>query len=681
MKLWKITAIFLLACLLLLAGCKEHVHEYTSAVHPAACEADGATVYTCACGDSYSETIPAPGHSWDNGITVSEASCKEEGGVSYACTVCGAKKDVAIPRNENHVFSAGTVTKEPTCTGEGILERTCTVCGKTERESVAPTGKHTFGDLTVTKAPTCKEEGEAERLCTVCSFSEKESVLKTEEHVWGNPTVTLWETCGNDGEERTVCTVCAKEKTVVRPAAGPHAYVHTVTTEATCTLPGEAHLLCSVCGDTKTESIPALGVHDWNVTVVTQPTCTQSGSKQLTCTRCGAQQTEAVPPKADAHTWDNGKVTKNALCVIKGIKTYTCKVCKETKQEFIAPTGKHTYKQSVFREPTKDTEGIMQYTCTICNTGYTDVIPPAVPADPYHLRTGYSDSHYVDFSITGSTLTVKGKIIEEGLTHVWVRCGSDKSDRDQSRTVQVRSGEAFTFTFPLHHVKGPTYILVYTHCTGDKDNQYFSHVYNTAAVTKEDGEYRLITPSFYSDNTQLLSARPMPEDGLGTVSDAVQKFSDSLVKNEKSTYKKIQILHDWVAQNIYYDYDYMGGRTSSTWTDAEDVLKNRNTMCVGLVNILADLLRAQGIPCHTVKATIYNTPSKAGGTPTVRTSGHVLLEAYLAEEDRWMLIDPTWTSKNRYENGRFIQKEMSHLYFDVSVEFISFSQKLTGFAP
>lgn len=39
-----------------------HRHEYASAETPATCKEDGVITYTCECGDTYTETIPSPGH-------------------------------------------------------------------------------------------------------------------------------------------------------------------------------------------------------------------------------------------------------------------------------------------------------------------------------------------------------------------------------------------------------------------------------------------------------------------------------------------------------------------------------------------------------------------------------------------------------------------------------------------
>ena len=83
------------------------------------------------------------------------------------------------------------------------------------------------------------------------------------------------------------------------------------------------------------------------------PTCTADGNKAYyQCEYCdqifedaeGETETtkEAVTIKATDHKWDNGVVTKAATCTEKGVKTYTCSVCKETKTEEIPALG-HKY--------------------------------------------------------------------------------------------------------------------------------------------------------------------------------------------------------------------------------------------------------------------------------------------------------------------------------------------------
>ncbi len=66
-----------------------HTHSYAAAVTTAAtCETPGVRTYTCACGDSYTETIPATGHHYKAVVTA--PTCTEKGFTTYTCETCGA---------------------------------------------------------------------------------------------------------------------------------------------------------------------------------------------------------------------------------------------------------------------------------------------------------------------------------------------------------------------------------------------------------------------------------------------------------------------------------------------------------------------------------------------------------------------------------------------------------------
>ena len=105
-----------------------HTHNYSETItkEPACTEA-GEKTYTCDCGDGYTEVIPAKGHDYLDGI----------------CAGCGEK-------DPNHVHSyKESITKEPTCVEAGEKTYTC-VCGDGYTEEIPATGKHDYVDGTCT---------------------------------------------------------------------------------------------------------------------------------------------------------------------------------------------------------------------------------------------------------------------------------------------------------------------------------------------------------------------------------------------------------------------------------------------------------------------------------------------------------------------------------------------------
>ncbi|MCC8100776.1 MAG: hypothetical protein LIP11_00440, partial [Clostridiales bacterium] len=77
-----------------------HVNEPTlTGSLTATCTTDGYNNYrynNC-CGATYTETVSATGHSWDEGVVTKEATGMSEGEITYTCTVCDAKKTESIP--------------------------------------------------------------------------------------------------------------------------------------------------------------------------------------------------------------------------------------------------------------------------------------------------------------------------------------------------------------------------------------------------------------------------------------------------------------------------------------------------------------------------------------------------------------------------------------------------------
>ncbi|MBQ3182248.1 MAG: InlB B-repeat-containing protein, partial [Clostridia bacterium] len=111
----------------------EHTHKYTSVTTEPTCTTAGKTVYSCSCGDSYTETIPATGHDYSESIT--EATCTEAGKNVKTCNNCGDTVTVTVPAL-GHSFGAWIETTAPTTTATGVETRVCTVCGATETRDI-----------------------------------------------------------------------------------------------------------------------------------------------------------------------------------------------------------------------------------------------------------------------------------------------------------------------------------------------------------------------------------------------------------------------------------------------------------------------------------------------------------------------------------------------------------------
>ncbi len=150
----------------------------------------------------------------------------------------------------------------------------------------------------------------------------------------------------------------------------------------------------------------------------------------------------------------------------------------------------------------------------------------------------------------------------------------------------------------------------------------------------------------------------------------IKKLAKTITKNTKTNLEKAKKIHDWVSKNIYYDWD---GFNKDDYGDNDtiSVLKNRKCVCVGYANLVDELLKAVNIPSRKTVGFALGGGLNQKNWDEVkdRDKNHIWNEAYI--NGRWIIIDTTWDSSNRFENGKFQNGVLSYNYFDPSLEFFS----------
>ncbi len=140
----------------------------------------------------------------------------------------------------------------------------------------------------------------------------------------------------------------------------------------------------------------------------------------------------------------------------------------------------------------------------------------------------------------------------------------------------------------------------------------------------------------------------------------IRKLSQEITGSVNTDYEKARLIHDWVAENIWYDLDASRSDDKLSWSSqsALTVLHDRKAVCAGYSNLTAALMRAAGIPCKFVSGELggWNVPSVKSGEP------HAWNEAFV--NGRWIFIDTTGDSSNYYEDGKFSkQQSVNQPYF------------------
>ncbi|MBD5139035.1 MAG: hypothetical protein HDT24_06985 [Ruminococcus sp.] len=221
----------------------------------------------------------------------------------------------------------------------------CEICGdESEKED------HNMVEVPDTdKEPTCTEEGKkADMVCSDCGHEKTGEAIEKTEHTPGEPVREdeVAATCTEEGSYNEVikCKDCGyiistEKKTIDKIPHTPGTPAKENEIEATCTKDGSYDMVtrCTVCEeaiDTEHTVVPALG-HDFGSLVQGETTHYQE------CSNCGTKVGEA------AHTKDSGTVTTAPTKDTDGVRTYSCTVCgKVLDTEIISALGEdheHSY--------------------------------------------------------------------------------------------------------------------------------------------------------------------------------------------------------------------------------------------------------------------------------------------------------------------------------------------------
>ena len=350
---------------------------------------------------------------------------KTGGTVSFDITV---KRSVTPPAHTCTLTKVPA--KAATCTEDGNIEYyQCSDpdCGKLYKDAagtqeitlaatVIKAAGHTDLKKTEAKKATCEENGnEAYWFCNGCNkyYTDNDNTVGTEttlEALTIKATGHDWEVIkGADGSSTHTLKCKSCNKTVDEVHAD-----RTGDVSNEWKTDKDNHWNVYGCG-----TIMNKAAHTWNAGVETTPaTCTKAGVKTFTCTKCGYEKTEPIPviahqyewkhdetnhwqecsvchdiidkaehtyashkcedtatctkaecgyvKPAGQHSWNDGEVTTPATCTTDGVKTYTCKVCSETKTEPIKASGHSLTKVEAVAATCTEGGNNEYYTCSVC---------------------------------------------------------------------------------------------------------------------------------------------------------------------------------------------------------------------------------------------------------------------------------------------------------------------------
>lgn len=182
---------------------------------------------------------------------------------------------------------------------------------------------------------------------------------------------------------------------------------------------------------------------------------------------------------------------------------------------------------------------------------------------------------------------------------------------DLKYTYNLKSTGTY-FNFPLQMGDGNYTVKIYEHVTGTKYKVIYTES-KTVDILDENAVY-------------LLSSQQVNWDK----NDRAVILASKLTEKKFSQKDKILSIYEYVIRHVDYDYEKIKTLSYDYIPQADAVLEDGKGICYDYAVLLAVMLRSQGIPTKLIK-----------GYSTFTSEYHAWNEIYLAQENRWIIVDPT----------------------------------------
>lgn len=299
----------------------------------------------------------------------------------------------------------------------------------------------------------------------------------------------------------------------------------------------------------------------------------------------------------------------------------------------------------------------------------------------YNSLTSNNDDYYFTATINDSVLTVDGQDLVKDDQWFEVLVIDTANKEIVKKKVKKGSDGKYSVALNVPLNDGSYYLNIFRSKTQDGD---FDCIYSYVPLNCKNKKLSLTSSPVYINNykninsideNDLLNANSKYED------EGIVKKVQEITKGIKEPIQKIKAIHDWIADNIYYDFDFekesiknYNGYNAIEEKDAANVFKRKKGVCAGFADLFAFMVREVDIPCLVIDGQGISKPSDTAWNNITMANAHAWNMVYL--NGKWIIVDVTWDCRNKYENGDFIKGLKNYTYFNPTWEFFSLTHKI-----
>lgn len=221
--------------------------------------------------------------------------------------------------------------------------------------------------------------------------------------------------------------------------------------------------------------------------------------------------------------------------------------------------------------------------------------------------------------------------------------------------------------------KGKYYVFLYSSNNGFSFEAYIGGK-QIVLELDSNGEWSFVLPVYAKWNIDLIkngNLKYVYNDTILFSIKTTERFALMLTRDCKTDRDKVLKIHDFVAGNLYYDYDILNSGASTNLT-IEQIVREKKCVCQGFADLTLVLLKslnfkAENILCYAIP----NIFEEGWSNMINRRSdiNHIITRVKV--DGKWLYMDVTWDSGNKFIDGVYITGEVSHTYYDMTIAFLS----------
>ena len=335
---------------------------------------------------AYTTDLNDSGHAYNEGTEDPVHNCGQTGTLTQVCSFCNKTRTTTIPAAGEHspkqIIDDQYIASAATCTDEAVYYYVCETCGTVLNSTYeyGTASGHQWGEWVSNGNATCDKDGTKTKECSVCHTKETQTDVDSHLSVPHNVVTYIYNndaTCTENGTKTGYCIECGAEVTIGAENTAGHKMTKTDAKAATCLATGNnEYYTCSSCNKVYKDIAGATETTVEDETLAKLDHSYTGDYKYNAETKKHSQKCVNGCDEYGEETgcsFNDGVVTTEPTCTEKGIKTYTCSVCKGTYTEDVDAKG-HSMTKTDAKAATCLAAGNNEYyTCSTCKNVYKDI--------------------------------------------------------------------------------------------------------------------------------------------------------------------------------------------------------------------------------------------------------------------------------------------------------------------